>query len=157
MKGLNMTTNRKRLQIGIGLIILLVLSGVCFGVWAIVQNLTMSPLRKALPSTAQDIREWYWDEGGLIPQDYMYLLRAEISEQEFYEYVAQLGLMPYRAEPTNSFDFYPQWYFSPLAEEQLEWWTPTNNSEGAYIYAGESWWYYAKYENGYVYVVSFNI
>lgn len=110
-----------------------------------------------MPSTAQNIREWYWDEGGLVPQDYMYLLRAEITEEEFYEYVEQLGLRPYRDEPTNSLDFYPQWYFSPLAEEQLEWWTPTNDSKGVYIYDGGSWWKYAKYENGYVYVVSFNI
>lgn len=154
-----MMTKKKRLRIIIirGLTILLVFSGVCFAVWLIVQNLTMSPFRKALPSTAQDIREWYWDEGGLVPQDYIYLLRAEITEEEFHDYVKQLGLTPYIADNEYSLGFTPYWYFSQLTDEQLEWWKPTENFDGIYIFDGGSWWQYTKYENGYVYVVSFNI
>lgn len=152
-----MTIKRNRPQIRHRLMLLLILGSVCFWVWAIIQNLTMSQWRKALPSTAQDVREWQWDEGGPLPQDYIYLLRARITDEEFEIYVKQLGLVPYLAGREYSHGFTPRWYFSQLTDEQLKWWTPTDSSDGTYINDGGSWWRYAKYKNGYVYVVSYNI
>lgn len=111
-----------------------------------------------MPATAQDVREWHWSEGGLLPQDGMYLLRAEMSEDAFSEYVTELELEPYSPNGTYSYGFTPDWYlYSQLVDEPLDWWTPTRDDDGTYVYDADAWWIYAKYENGFIYVVTFNI
>ncbi len=126
---------------------------VCLGGWMIVRNILVSPLCEALPPTAGEIQEWHWNEGGLTGQDYVYLLRAKITEQEFREYVDNLGWTPYMAD--REYGFVWGWYPHELhSDEEIEWWTPSEDSNGAYIHSEDARMRYAKWEDGYIYVVS---
>ncbi len=107
---------------------------------------------------AGEIHEWQWSEGGLTGQDYVYILSAKITEQQFLEYVDRLDMTPHTPEREYSPGFALYWYPHELhSNEALEWWTPSRDDDGVYVYDGRSWWDYAKWENGYIYVVSYNI
>ncbi|MCP4422738.1 MAG: hypothetical protein GY805_39520 [Chloroflexi bacterium] len=149
-----MKRNKLRFKV-ITVVELLIVVGACLGSLLLIENLTTSPYRKALPPTAREIREWDWDEGGIIPQDSAYGLRAKISEEEFFDYVARLNLLPYSS--TKNEDVFPSWNHPSLRDEEPEWWIPTSNLENTYIFSENNLWLYAKYENGYLYVLSFNI
>ena len=128
----------------------------------IVRDVTMSPLRKALPPAAQDIHEWSWDEGGLLAQDYDYVLKAKITQDEFDQYVRDLGLSPHTPTRQYSGGFQPDWDLSWLWRldnngVRPDWWSPSTDVSGTYVYDGGSLWTYAKYEDGYLYLVSYNI
>lgn len=88
----------------------------------------------------------------------MYLLRAKITEDEFYTYVNKLNLTPHTSTREYGYGFILNWHpHEHLTDDQLDWWTPTENFDSTYVYDGGSWWRYAKYEDGYIFVVSFNI
>jgi hypothetical protein len=122
---------------------------------ALHNRLTISPLRRALPTTATEVQEWQWTEEGLLAQDYAYQLKAKITEQEFLEYIHKLELTPHTPERKYGLGFVLSWgiFDSP----QRAWWDPSPDTTNTYVYDGGSWWTYAKWENGYIYVVSYNI
>jgi hypothetical protein len=125
---------------------------------ALIQSVLASPLRKGLPPTATQIREWRWSEGGLTGQDYTYLLRAKITKQEFLDYVDRFDMAPHTPEREYSYGFVLTWHpYTQHSYEALEWWTPSESSNGTYVHDGGSWWQYAKWENGYIYIVSCSI
>ena len=123
---------------------------------------TVSPLRSALPATAEDIHEWSWDEGGPLAQDYDYVLKAKITQSEFDQYVRDFKLTPHTPGRRYTEPFEPDWELGWLWDMdnngvRPEWFTATTDLSGTYVYDGGSSWIYAKYENGYIYVVAFNI
>jgi hypothetical protein len=130
---------------------------ICGGMVLFIRDFRMWPQRKALPSTAEDIQEWSWIEPGPLSQDYSYLLRAKISEEEFAVYVNERGLEPYIQPAEDSSDFFISWHPFNSRITHLEWWNPTDSFENTYIISSDSWWEYAKYENGYIFAVAFNI
>ncbi len=137
---------------------LLLIPVMCIVGLALFKSFTISPLRKALPSTANEIHEWRWSEGGLTGQDYIYILSARITEQQFLEYVDRFDMTPHTPEREYSPGFALNWYPQELhTDETLEWWMPSRGEDGTYISDGGSWWDYAKWENAYIYVVSQNI
>jgi len=147
--------NRKLLLICLTAVLFIL---ACLGGRALIQNIFASPLRKGLPPTATQIREWRWAEGGLTGQDYAYLLRAKITKQEFLDYVDRFDMMPHTPEREYSCGFFLDWCPGMLHScESPEWWTPSNRSDNTYVYDGGSWWQCAQWENGYIYVVSYNI
>lgn len=115
--------------------------------------LTTTPLRRALPASAQDIHEWSQDEGGELAQDYAYLLKAKITRDEFYKYVNKIDLTLHTSSRQYSCGFYPSWSSS----KALDWWAPSEDLQDTYVREADCSWTYAKYEDGYIYVVSFNI
>jgi hypothetical protein len=124
----------------------------------VLRNLIATPLRKELPRTARDIHEWRWEESGLTGQDYLYLLKARITEQEFQGYVDKLGMTPHTSSRQYQHGFHPHWHPVVLSlAKDIDWWTPSKSTQATYVLDGGDWWTYAKYENGYVYVVSLNI
>ena len=136
-------------------ITLLIIVGICLGGWLIVKEIIISPQRKALPATAEEIHEWSWHESGLLVQDHFYMLTAKISEQEFNEYVSSLDMVLYTAQ--NDVPI-PSWYsFERHTNETYYWWKPTESIVRTYVYISKGYWEYAKYENGCLYMYSFNI
>lgn len=153
--------NKKRRFLSYALIgivgLCLVFAGLGLGIRQVINAMTASPLRKALPSTAQDIHESAWEEGGDTGQDYCYLLRAKITPAEFQQYVNKLNLTLHTPTRQYSNGFSPNWSISCGIGKKPDWWTPLNDSSGTYVREGNSAWTYAKYENGYIFVVSYNI
>lgn len=136
-------------------ITLLVIVGICFGGWLIFREITTSPFRKVLPATAKEIHEWSWHEPGPLAQDHFYMLTAKISEQEFDKYVHQLDLNLYNK---NNDSLALDWYaYETHTSERFDWWGPAENSDEIYTYSTGSYWEYAKYENGYLFLIAFNI
>jgi hypothetical protein len=139
------------------LVTILILCGACIGIGVgaqrAIRTVTMRPLRRALPPTAQDVHEWSWEEGGLTGQDYAYCLKAKITRSEFDAYVKKFNLTSYIPNQQYSNGFYPSW----RCKDEIDWWTPSDDTSSTYVYDGGSVWTYAKYENGYVFVVSYNI
>jgi hypothetical protein len=147
--------NRKLLLLSLTVMSLIL---ACLGGRALIQHIFASPLRKGLPTTATQIREWRWSEGGLTGQDYVYLLRAKITQQEFLDYVDKFDMTPHTPERGYSRGFVLDWHpHTQHSDEALEWWTPSPNFDNTYAHDGGSWWRYAKWENGYIYLVSCSI
>ncbi|WP_420645679.1 hypothetical protein [Candidatus Leptofilum sp.] len=136
-------------------ITLLVFVGICLGGWFLFKEITTSPFRKALPATAEEVHEWSWNEPGPLSQDFSYMLAARISNQDFMNYVDQFDLSPYDQQmDVNA----PSWSSGQqLNDDILDWWTPTESTEGTYVYATGSYWIYAKHENGYLFLYAYNI
>jgi hypothetical protein len=149
--------NKKANPLGYVLVGTVALCMVCVGIWLgirqVAYEMTATPLRKALPPTAQDIHEQSWGEGGEIGQDYCYLLKARITPAEFQQYVDRFGLTPHIATQQ-----YSNWSMINCGTERKpDWWTPSDESGSMYARDEDSTWTYAKYENGYIFVVSYSI
>jgi len=112
--------------------------------------LVTSPLRTGLPMSASDIREQCWSDGFL--PDYAYHLRAKIPQSEFTQYAQRMGLRPYsRADDPHKFSWRNH------GESEMRWWDPAPAVTSVYC---STWQYggtYAKFENGYIYVYSFQM
>ncbi len=143
--------------------ILVGLAGLCiWGVvarmavrWA-VYELTAPPIRKALPFTAQDVHDWSWEEGGETGQDYCYMVKAKITPEEFRQYINRFGLTLHTPTRRYSMDYSPGWNGCTFIEKP-DWWTPSDDMSGTYVHDYGSAWVYAKYEGGYIFVVSYNL
>ncbi len=111
-----------------------------------------TPLRRELPRTATDIREYVWDEPGVISQDWCYMLKARMSYAEFTGYAARLQLMPASRKRMGSCAV----PFHADREEDLSWWNPsaTDTNVFAYPTKNSEMAILAKYENGYAFVMS---
>jgi len=145
--------NRKTLAIGCALIGCVGLLAIGLGLRQVAISLTTTPLRKALPASARDIHEWSGGEEGILAQDYMYLLKARITPDEFDAYVNRFGMTPHTPNRSYQYGFQPGWRIG----QELEWWDPSDDVSNTYVLDHSSAWTYAKYENGYLYVVSYNI
>lgn len=107
--------------------------------------------KQELPRSAQDVWEWKHADGFL--PDYMDLLKARISREDFVRYVARLNLTPH--SPSRKYDEGPAEVFLNWGPRD-DWWDPSLGLEGTYVDQGQDTWTFAKYENGYVYLKSFN-
>ncbi len=123
-----------------------------------VYELAAPPIRKALPFTAQDVHDWSWEEEGETGQDYCYMVKAKIKPEEFRQYINRFELTPHTPTRQYSGGFDPGWSGSGcVMAPKLDWWTPSDDTSGTYVHDYGSAWLYAKYEGGYIFVVSYNI
>ncbi len=152
---------RKKRTLFVGIAILcLALFGLCAGAMVIIKNLLMPPERKALPRTASDIHERHWIEEGLVGQDSVYILKARITKDEFLKYVDELSLTPHTPSREYALGFGIDWYHHRIySDKDPAWWKPHPylGFGDVWVHDGDSWWLYAKYEEGYVYIVFYNI
>lgn len=137
----------------------LIVVGACACAWTLIEYLRVPAARRALPSSATEIQEWKWAEGGLTGQDSLYLMKARISEREFFEYAERFGLRGYVPSLDYGPSFVPSWEppVWPLGVD-LHWWDPNPHADfrGTRLAGHGTHWTFAKYENGYVYVMSFD-
>ncbi|MDC0936822.1 hypothetical protein OAS39_11090 [Pirellulales bacterium] len=103
------------------------------------------PARKALPWSASDVHEEL-TTFGILP-DHWYVLKARLSEDAFGFYVDRLHLRQWQAED-DSHNL--NWNCS-----EKPWWNPTASNSDVWFRVGKDWALYAKHENGYVFVHSF--
>src|SRR5688572_18330631 len=109
--------------------------------------------RRALPRTAQDVHEWYWEDRFL--PDYSYHLKAKITPDEFQRYVQRLGLTLHTPVRQYQDDMHwLSWQSAPGFTNR--WWDVSDSLVGTYVEQGHDTWSFAKYERGYVYVSSLN-
>ncbi len=107
----------------------------------------ISPLRRALPWNASEVREWKWQEGAL--PDYMYHMSAKLAPHDFDAYVEKIGLRPHNDQPDiHGYEF--EWY----GDEKVDWWC-RNGSSGSFSDEWNQGGTYAKYEQGRVFLYSF--
>jgi hypothetical protein len=137
--------NTKRVAWLVGIPLLCIL-GLVWG-W---QSANEWGFRKKLPRSAKNIHEWS-HEDGFLP-DYVYFLRAEMSEEQFRLYATSLKLEPYDSQkayrgPVTT----PPWTTAGPAD----WWNPSGALAGAYVaQIGTDNWTIAKYENKCLYLYS---
>lgn len=84
----------------------------------------------------------------VIPSDGSCNLKARVTEQEFMDFVAELGLKPVTGEEEIS------WGRPPI---EATWWDCDGKLEGSYCRAESAhgyvnWWVLAKYQGGYLYL-----
>ena len=109
--------------------------------------------RGRLPASATDIHEWVWADGFL--PDYSYLLKARITETEFQQFIAQLGLTPHT--PDREYSEESHWLsWSAAPGFHGDWWDATPTLDSTYVSEGHDTWAFAKYENGSLYFESLN-
>jgi len=77
---------RRRRSFRISLEAVLAASTACALLWYVAHA---STARRALPWSAKDVREFYWD--GACAEHLDYFLRAKISREEFDKYATRLG------------------------------------------------------------------
>lgn len=130
-------------------IVLAILAVTSFGLAWVWHEMNVWPQRRALPESASDVHEWFWDDGFL--PDYSYYLKARIGPDEFRPYVGKLGLAPYRQPPKyEDGDFRINWRSRGSFHE--DWWKPSDSLDNTFVSVDGQYWAYAKYEDGYVYV-----
>ena len=144
------TKNRKLIFISLGLLVSMccLISVVCS---AFTYNLFTNPGRyiTELPKNAKDVN--YVDED-LFP-DYIYRLRAKIDEKDFVPYVEKFKMTKHTPDRLYDEDCpYCISFFKGVKD--YDWWNPTDSIENVYVYQSNTTWTYAKYENGYLYLVS---
>jgi hypothetical protein len=122
------------------------------GTWAW-NEFNVSPLRKALPPIATEIREYEWSDGFL--PDYSYHLKARIDAKAFRSYVQAFELALHR--DASQYDESPvpwlNWRANGAPKDD-GWWTPSESLEGTFVSNRRRRWTFAKYEDGYLYVKS---
>jgi hypothetical protein len=105
------------------------------------------PYISELPDSARNIQEESVD---LFP-DWAYYLKAEIEADDFPLYVQALSLKPYTTENSDE-SIWINWSGIPFAPD---WWDPSSELSGTYLRQDGDLWVFAKYENGYLYLMEF--
>jgi hypothetical protein len=107
--------------------------------------------RRELPWMTKDIHERYWSHGFL--PDYSYYLKARITEEQFWRYIAKFKLTPHTStrQYSESPDPWLDWDPDPYS-----WWNPSKSLDSTFVWQGHDTWTFAKYERGYLYLVSLN-
>ena len=100
---------------------------------------TKYPYRKAISANAQNINEWYMEDG-LLP-DFIYVLRADIDKTTFDDYIKHFDMKKYEDE-SHLWD----------QHHNESWWNPTNNLDTTYYNKHDQYFHFTKYENGHIYV-----
>lgn len=110
--------------------------------------------KTALPETAVEVKEWYWQEGFL--PDYEYYLKAKMSKQDFLKYIDTLKLVPY--SDTLKFEDDILWSgLSGLFRDNVkDWWLTDENKDSSYVWNKGQEWNTAKYVNGCLYFYAYN-
>jgi len=105
--------------------------------------------RAALPTSAEDIHEFHSSYAG-VTMDYVYLLKARITENEFQEFVNRMKLSNLEDGRGSRRE---KSYWGGHADLGEAWWNPTESIAGAYHdnTAKGSLVVLAKYEHGYLY------
>lgn len=106
-----------------------------------------SPLRRALPAGAADVREQSMD---LLP-DHAYCLRARVDAAELAAYAARVGMTPHT--PSRRYGDDPMWLAWP-GICTAPWWDPSDDLGATWVAQSGRVWTYAKHENGWLYVKS---
>jgi hypothetical protein len=143
---LRFVVSRKTTVVVFGIVFVIVVLVVAFG-----QRLTQWPFRHALPSNAQDIHEWF-REDGFLP-DYAYKLKARISDKEFHAYVKRFELTPHHPDRQYSGDIKP-WLHWRSQRPAIDWWDPSESLDNTFVRQVGDSWTYAKWERGYLYLKS---
>ncbi|MEM4247918.1 MAG: hypothetical protein QXH80_01510 [Candidatus Nanoarchaeia archaeon] len=105
-----------------------------------------------MPDSATEVQEWVWEDG--VTADYSYLLKAKVSRKHFDSFVSKLGLTPdSQSRKYSQGTGGPSW-LRP-AQFTGNWWNPSPSLDGTLVYEDGHTWSLAKYENGYLYFMSF--
>ncbi|MEM8954254.1 MAG: hypothetical protein AAGD22_08900 [Verrucomicrobiota bacterium] len=109
--------------------------------------------RSQLPEGATEVQEWSWADGFL--PDYSYVLKAKVSEDEFFEFNRRLGIL-LKASDRSSLgkENWLSWDAPPFCDE--DWWNPTEKLDATYVRESADTWTYSKYEKGYLFFKSLN-
>ncbi len=110
-----------------------------------------SPLRRALPWAARDIQENVVTNG---PR-YELLLTATLAESDFRQYLDRTGLTPHESGRSYGGDAAAALRWAP-DQSRPAWWTPTDALDDTYVNEREKNWILAKWEQGRLFVRSFN-
>ena len=109
--------------------------------------------RRHLPASATEIQEWAWADGFL--PDFTYLLKARVSDSEFLEFVASLGLAPHT--PERKYSESAHWLsWSPPPGFDGKWWDASGALSSTFVDEGHDTWMFAKHENGFLYFKCFS-
>ena len=109
--------------------------------------------RRHLPASATDIQEWSWADGFL--PDFSYQLKARVTDAEFHQFVASLGLTPHT--PERKYSEASHWLsWSPSLRFVGKWWDASNALTSTYVKEGHDTWMFAKHENGFLYFKCFS-
>ena len=128
------------------------LGGAVFGGYHFYRLLTQSEYVMALPEGATDVREFHWAEGFL--PDFEYLLKARIDEADFLPYVEDLGQLELHSE-TREYTDDPMWLsWTTTIHFDGDWWDPSADLSGTYVYQSKHFWELVKYESGHLYVMA---
>jgi len=110
------------------------------------------PARRALPFGAEGIHEWY-RSNGFLP-DYSYQLKAKITEEQFRQYVSNLGLTPHTEARQYTQSPIPWLSWRPQPGFTGDWWDPSESLSSTFVRQEGDCWTFAKYENGYLFLAS---
>ncbi len=122
-------------------------------VWALWGQLNQWEFRRALPSNAEDVHEWF-REDGFLP-DYRYKLKAKISDEQFHRYIERFELTPH--SPQRRYSDSPEtWLRWQDHRRQTEWWDPSESLDETFVRQVGDTWTYAKREREYLYLQSIN-
>ncbi len=120
-------------------------------VWSFWDELNQWGFRRALPSDAQDIQEWSYSDAFI--GDYIYKLKARISEDGFYKYIERLGLTAHTTDRQYSQSTEP-WLRWPDNQRATPWWDPSESLATTFVKQTGDQWTFAKRERGYLYLKS---
>ena len=120
-------------------------------VWAWWGRMNQWGFRRALPSNAEDVHEWF-REDGFLP-DYSYQLKAKISDEQFHRYIERFELTPHSPERQYSEGPEP-WLSWQNNGPTIEWWDPSESLAETFVKQSGDNWTYAKRERGYLYLKS---
>ena len=134
--------------IGCGSLIGLFVLGIAFLIFF--GDMIPSNAARALPGSATDIHEYYWDDG--FQGDFTRTLKAKMPESDFLEFVNNLDLKD-RFDPAIHGNG-PVSFTVPCDEE---WWNPPTSLDNAFINykRGDEYFAIAKYHDGHAYFAAF--
>jgi len=101
---------------------------------------------RALPWSASDVQEYYKDSGFPL-YDYEYKLKALMREEVFAGYGNRLGFRRLKGSR----------YSDPWRSGDPPWWDPSPSMSNAYGYEGCDDGAIVKWENGFVYYISWSV
>jgi len=120
------------------------------GVYLAVHHIFSSPLRRALPAGATEVRGKYVD---MFP-DFTHFLKARMPRDQFREYVEALGLAAYSADADPGEADWLHWIDG--APYSQEWWPPGSELAGTHYSVEGDVITMARYEDGVVYVQQYS-
>lgn len=144
-----MTAPKRRWSVA--LFTALLVTGVAWALWG---PMTQWGFRRALPSNAEDVHEWFWEDGFL--PDYTYKLKAKMSDEQFHRYLERLKLTPHSPDRPYSDDSQVWLRWKDRHGGALECWDPSESLAETFVLQAGDTWTFAKRERGYLYLKSLN-
>lgn len=120
--------------------------GLLIGVLVFFDDWIPSRVVRALPDSASDVHEYYWDDG--FTGDFVRVLKARMPESDFPAFVNNLGLIDKYDPAVHGSG---RVSFSAMCGE--DWWNPPESLDNAYIEyrPGDDYYVVVKYHEGYAY------